>query len=145
MFTFDRSSCWENAKNFAYFGLGVNLLELVFEFFAKAFEQTIVFSNFFHKLFRVNFTFHLVKTHASVKNYKQLVVMVSCRLQCCTLENIVLWDTFQSHDRRTMFIYDRTRSQTIATDRTNRTWLYSCNRLRSRSHSIAHDRTAVHI
>ena len=85
MFTFDRSSCWENAKNFAYFGLGVNLLELVFEFFAKAFEQTIVFSNFFHKLFRVNFTFHLVKTHASVKNDKQLVVMVSCRLQCCTL------------------------------------------------------------
>ena len=85
MFTFDRSSCWENAKNFAYFGLGVNLLELVFEFFAKAFEQTIVFFNFFHKLFRVNFTFHLVKTHASVKNDKQLVVMVSCRLQCCTL------------------------------------------------------------
>ena len=55
-------------------------------------------------------------------------------------ENIVLWDTFQSHDRRTMFIYDRTRSQTIATDRTNRTGLYSCNRLRSRSrsHSCSH-------
>ena len=56
------------------------------EFFAsKAIEQTIVFSNFFHKLFRVDFTFHLVETHARVKVDKQLVVVASCRLQFFTL------------------------------------------------------------
>ena len=56
-------------------------------------------------------------------------------------ENIVLWDTFQSHDRRTMFIYDRTRSQTIATDRTNRTWQSPAIAIaldRTRSHSCSH-------
>ena len=37
-----------------------------------------------------------------------------------------------------MIALDRRRSQPIATDRTNRTWLYSCNRLRSRSHSCSH-------
>lgn len=47
------NKCQGNAENVAYFGPSINLLELVFEFFAKAIEQTIVFSNFFHKLFRV--------------------------------------------------------------------------------------------
>ena len=80
-------SCWVNTENFANFGPGINLFELVFEFFTKAIEQTIVFSYFFHELFRINFTFHLAKAHTRVKSDRQLVVMVSCRLKCCTLGN----------------------------------------------------------
>ena len=80
-------SCWGNTENFANFGPGINLFELVFEFFTKAIEQTIVFSYFFHELFRINFTFHLAIACTRVKGDRQLVVVVSCCLQCCTLGN----------------------------------------------------------